>query len=135
MKRKYTLTAIYLLGWFYPLSILVFNIIDNFIVIREPFGCPYDFNNDTMIGWVFYGLLLALVTFLIYFITLIVKFKVSKIFYLTLLNMPLLFLLITFAWNYIYAESLNFNIITLAISLTAVVLSIVPIFRSDEKNT
>ena len=134
MKKKCILAAVYLLGWLYPLSILIFNIADSYFVIREPYGCPYDFNSDAMIGWVFYGLLIALATFLIYFITATVKFNLSKLFYLTLLNLPSLFLLITFAWNYIYAEALSFNIILLAVSLAVIILSLIPLFKAEEKN-
>ena len=133
MKKKYLLSGIYLLGWLYPLSILIFNIADSYLVIREPRGCPYDFNNDTMIGWCFYGLLIAVVTFLVYFVKAILKFRMSKLFYLTLLNLPVLFLLITFSWNYTYAETLSCNIAELAISLTIIALSLFPIFKAEER--
>ena len=133
MKKKFILSAVYLLGWLYPLSILVFNIADCFLVIKEPYAGPFDFNCDAMIGWVFYGLLIALVTFLIYFITSVVKFNVPKLFYLTLLNLPLLFFLISYAWNYIYTESLSFNIILLAVSLAVIALSLPPLFKAEEK--
>ena len=133
MKKKYILSGIYLLGWLYPLSILVFNIADSYLVIREPRGCPYDFNNDAMIGWCFIGLLIGFVSFLLYFIAVIVNFRLSKLFYLTLLNLPMLFLLIAYSWTYSFAESLNCNIAELAVSLTVIVLSLLPLFKAEEK--
>ena len=133
MKKKYILSGIYLLGWLYPLSILVFNIADSYLVIREPRGCPYDFNNDAMIGWCFIGLLIGFVSFLLYFIAVIVNFRLSKLFYLTLLNLPMLFLLIAYSWTYSFAESLSCNIAELAVSLTVIVLSLLPLFKAEEK--
>ena len=133
MKKKILLSGIYLLGWLYPLSILVFNIADRYLKIKEPYACPFDFNCDAMIGWCFLGLLIGFVSFLIYFIAVIVKFKVKKHFYLTLLNLPAIFLLINFSWNYIYAESLSCNIAELAASLAVIVLSLLPLFKAEEK--
>ncbi|MBE6786506.1 MAG: hypothetical protein E7538_09810 [Ruminococcaceae bacterium] len=133
MKKKYILSAIYLLGWLYPLSILVFNIADYFLVIKEPRGCPFDFNNDAMIGWCFYGLLIGFVSFLIFFIASFVKFRMSKLFYLTLLNLPVIFFLIAYSWTYSFAESLSCNIAELAISLAVIVLSLLPLFKAEEK--
>ena len=133
MKRKYTLTAIYLLGWFYPLSILVFNIADLYLKIKEPYACPFDFNCDAMIGWVFYGLLILLITFLFFFVSTIVKFRVSKGFYFSVLNLlPASFILV-FGWTYQYNESLSHNAAFLAFSVTVIALTILSLFRAEEK--
>lgn len=133
MKNKYILSAVYLIGWLYPLSILIFNIADYYLVIKEPRGCPYDFNNDTMIGWCFLGLLIGFVSFLLYFIAIIVKFRVKKWFYISLLNLPVIFYLIAYAWVYSNAESLSYNIIMLAVSLTIIVFSLLALFKAEAK--
>ena len=133
MKKKYRLTAVYLLGWLYPLSILVYNIADHYFKIKEPYACPFDFNCDAMIGWCFYGLLIALVTFLIFFITVIVKYKIQKTIYLTLLNLPLLLYILVFGWTSTYGENLMLNLILLAVCLALIVLSLVPVFKADYK--
>ena len=133
MKKKYRLTGVYLLGWLYPLSILIFNIADYYFKIKEPYACPFDFNCDAMIGWCFYGLLIALVTFLIFFITVIVKYKTQKTFYLTLLNLPLLLYILVFGWTSTYGENLTMNVILLAVCLALIVLSLVPVFKADYK--
>ena len=133
MKKKYRLTGVYLLGWLYPLSIVAFNIADHYFKIKEPYACPFDFNCDAMIGWCFYGLLIALVTFLIFFITVIVKYKTQKTFYLTLLNLPLLLYILIFGWTSTYGENLMLNLILLAVCLALIVLSLVPVFKADYK--
>ena len=86
-----------------------------------------------MMGWCFYGLLIALVTFLIFFITVIVKYKTQKTFFLTLLNLPLLLYILAFGWTYTYAENLMLNVILFAVSLALIVLTLVPVFRSEYK--
>lgn len=133
MKNKYTLTGIYILGWLYPLSILIKNIADHYLKIKEPYACPFDFNCDAMIGWVFYGLLVLLVSFLFFFISGVVKFRVSKGFYFSLLNLlPASFILI-FGWTYQYNESLSHNVAFLALSVTIIALTISSLFRAEEK--
>lgn len=133
MKNKYTLTGIYILGWLYPLSILIKNIADHYLKIKEPYACPFDFNCDAMIGWVFYGLLVLLVSFLFFFISGVVKFRVSKGFYFSLLNLlPASFILV-FGWTYQYNESLSHNVAFLALSVTIIALTISSLFRAEEK--
>ena len=133
MKKKLILCGIYLLGWLYPLSIVAFNIADHYLKIKEPYACPFDFNCDAMIGWCFYGLLVALVTFLIFFITVIVRYKTRKTFYLTLLNLPILLYILVFGWTSTYGEILMLNVILLAVCLALIVLSLAPVFRAEYK--
>ena len=133
MKKKLILCGIYLFGWLYPLSIVAFNIADHYLKIKEPYACPFDFNCDAMIGWCFYGLLIALVTFLIFFIKVIVKYKIQKTFYLTLLNLPLLLYILIFGWTSTYGENLMLNLILLAVCLALIVLSLVLVFKADYK--
>ena len=135
MKKKLILCGIYLFGWLYPLSIVAFNIADHYLKIKEPYACPFDFNCDAMIGWCFYGLLIALVTFLIFFITVIVKYKTQKTFYLTLLNLPLLLYILVFGWTSTYGEILTLNVILLAVCLALIILSLVPVFKAEYKKT
>ena len=131
--KKTILSGIYLLGWLYPLSILIKNIADHYLKIKEPYACPFDFNCDAMIGWVFYGLLVLLVSFLFFFISGVVKFRVSKGFYFSLLNLlPASFILI-FGWTYQYNESLSHNVAFLALSVTIIALTISSLFRAEEK--
>ena len=133
MKKKYALSAIYLLGWLYPLSILIFNIADHYLKIKEPYACPFDFNCDAMMGWVFYGLLILLVTFLFFFVSAIVKFRVSKAFYFSILNLlPALFIL-GFGWTYPYNESLSLNLAFLILSVTVTALTIFSLFKAEKK--
>ena len=133
MKKKLILCGIYLFGWLYPLSIVAFNIVDHYLKIKVPYACPFDFNCDAMMGWCFYGLLIGFVSFLIFFIASFVKFRMSKLFYLTLLNLPVIFFLIAYSWTYSFAESLSCNIAELAISLAVIVLSLLPLFKAEEK--
>ena len=133
MKKKLILCGVYLLGWLYPLSIVAFNIADRYLKIKEPYACPFDFNCDAMMGWCFYGLLIALVTFLIFFITVIVKYKTQKTFFLTLLNLPLLLYILAFGWTSTYGEILMLNMILLAVCLALIVLSLAPVFRAEYK--
>ena len=133
MKKKLILCGIYLLGWLYPLSIVAFNIADHYLKIKEPYACPFDFNCDAMMGWCFYGLLIALVTFLIFFITAIVKYKIRKTFYLILLNLPLLLYILIFGWTATYGEVLMLHLILLTVCLSLIVLSRVPVFKADYK--
>ena len=131
--KKTKLSGIYLIGWLYPLSILIKNIADHYLKIKEPYACPFDFNCDAMIGWVFYGLLVLLVSFLFFFISGVVKFRVSKGFYFSLLNLlPASFILI-FGWTYQYNESLSHNVAFLALSVTIIALTISSLFRAEEK--
>ncbi len=131
--KKTILSGIYLLGWLYPLSILIYNIADHYLKIKEPYACPFDFNCDAMIGWVFYGLLVLLVSFLFFFISGVVKFRVSKGFYFSLLNLlPASFILI-FGWTYQYNESLSHNVAFLALSVTIIALTISSLFRAEKK--
>ncbi len=133
--KKTTLSGIYLLGWLYPLSILIKNIADHYLKIKEPYGCPYDFNSDAMIGWIFYGFLALLITFLIFFISAIVKYRVSKEFYFSLLNLlPSSFILV-FGWTYQYNESLSLNITLLVVSVTTIALTVSSLFKAEEKTS
>ena len=133
MKKKLILCGVYLLGWLYPLSIVAFNIADRYLKIKEPYACPFDFNCDAMIGWCFCGLLIALVSFLIFFITVIVRYKTRKTFYLTILNLPILLYILVFGWTSTYGEILMLNMILLAVCLALIVLSLAPVFRAEYK--
>ena len=81
MKKKYILSGVFLIGWLYPLSIVAFNIADHYLKIKEPYACPFDFNCDAMIGYVFYGVLLSLITFIAFFIASNILLRLSSLFY------------------------------------------------------
>ena len=133
MKKKFSLSGIYLLGWLYPLSILIYNIADHYLKIKEPYACPFDFNCDAMAVWVFYGFLVLLISFLIFYITAIVKYHVSIGFYFSILNLlPASFILIL-GWTYEYNESLSHNIAFLALSATIIALTVFSLFKAEKK--
>lgn len=133
MKNKYTLTGIYILGWLYPLSVVIYTIADRYLTIRTPLMSPFDFGNDSIMGYMFYSLLLALVTFLYFFVKTVMKYRVSKEFYFALLNLPLylgaLYTGFEFFNDYIWAVY-----IVLAVILTTIARTSLALFKAEEKN-
>lgn len=133
MKNKYTLTGIYILGWLYPLSVVIYTIADRFLTIRTPLMSPFDFGNDSIMGYMVYSLLLALVTFLYFFVKTVMKYRVSKEFYFALLNLPLylgaLYTGFEFFYDYIWAVY-----IVLAVILTTIARTSLALFKAEEKN-
>lgn len=133
MKNKYTLTGIYILGWLYPLSVVIYTIVDRYLTIRTPLMSPFDFGNDSIMGYMVYSLLLALVTFLYFFVKTVMKYRVSKEFYFALLNLPLylgaLYTGFEFFYDYIWAAY-----IVLAVILTTIARTSLALFKAEEKN-
>jgi len=133
MKKKCILSGIYLLGWLYPLSVVIYTIADRYLKIRTPLMGPFDFGNDSIMGFMFYSLLLALVTFLYFFVKSVMKYRVSKEFYFALLNLPLylgaLYTGFEFFYDYIWAVC-----IALAVILTTITLTLLALFKAEEKN-
>ena len=133
MKKKCILTAIYLLGWLYPLSIMIFNIADHFLKIDVPDLSLFDFNNDAMIGYVFYGVILALISFFGFYIVSGIIFDMSSWFYLSLLNPVATVFTVAFGWNYQFAESPGLNAILLIASLLIISVTLLPLFKAEKK--
>ena len=90
--RKHLLTTTYLVGWAYPLCVIAYIIMDKLFKIRTSLMGPFDFGNDSIIGYVYISLIIAVVTFAAFFILTKVCFKTAKSFYLSLINLPLYFL-------------------------------------------
>ena len=133
VKKKFILSGVFLIGWLYPLSIEVFLIADRFLKIKEPYACPFDFNCDAMIGWCFYGVIISLVSFIAFFIASNIKLRLSSWFYLAHLNLPVILFILLFGWSNNFSENLMFNVMLLAVSLALVVLTLIPIFRAEDK--
>lgn len=133
MKKKCILTAIYLLGWLYPLSIMIFNIAEHFLKISAPDLSPFDFNNDAMIGYVFYGVLIALLSFFGFYIASGIIFSMSNWFYLSLLNPVVTVLTVAYGWSHQFAENPGFNAILLIVSLLLIAVTLLPLFKAEKK--
>lgn len=82
MKRVIT-TVLYLLGWIYPISTIIVNLSG----VRTDLMGMFDFGNDSIIFWLFYGTVFAVVTFVVYFAYFYNKYDIKKnIFYFTFIN-------------------------------------------------
>ncbi len=86
--KKIIPIIIYLLGWIYPLCAAGYAVLEVFIVIRnEP--AMFNFGQNWIAGYIISAFIFAIVTFIIYFVCGIIFCNVSRIFCLTLLNLPL----------------------------------------------
>jgi len=134
MKKKYILSGVYLIGWLYPLSVVVYTIADRYLKIRTSLMGPFDFGNDSIMGYVGYSLIFALITFLIFFITVIVKFRISKWFYLALLNLPIY---CGAVYSPIYSDIPHYSILIYGIFpvivIATIVLTLLLLFKAEKK--
>lgn len=89
MKKRLFPTICYIIGWIYPVCVSIYLIADRFFNLKTKHTGPFDFGNDSIMGYVWLSMIIGFVTFLIYFIFIIVKFKTHWSFYLTLLNIPI----------------------------------------------
>lgn len=87
--KKAVLSLVYLSGWIYPLSVTVYTVLDYFFKIKTTLMGPFDFGNDSIMGYIFSSIIFAFVTFTVYFVLILIKRPASKLFYLTLINLPL----------------------------------------------
>lgn len=130
MKKKLVLCGIYLLGWLYPLSVVLYTVTDHYLKIKTSLMGPYDFGNDSIMGYIVYSLILALITFLIFFVATIVKFRVSKLFYLTPLNLPIYFLVL-FSPFLSTVHLYPFAVILVVIA--TITSTLIPFFKAEKK--
>ena len=134
MKTKYILSGVYILGWLYPLSVLIYTIADRYLKIKTSLLGPFDFGNDSIMGYVFFGFLFAVVSFIIFFVAVIIKFRVSRRFYFSLLNLPFYCcaLISPIYSDMPYYPSLIFGMF-LAVVLATIVLTLLPLFKAETK--
>ena len=67
MKKIIPLIGYYL-GWIYPLAVSTYIILDHFLHIRINNSGPLDLGEESTLMYMFYFLIFAALTFLIYFI-------------------------------------------------------------------
>ncbi len=128
---KKTLVIIgYLLGWIYPLSAIILNLFD----VRTNRMGFFDFHNDSIIGYLFYGTIFSIITYAIYFIYHYKKYNIEKGFYLTFANILLYYP--TIACNMYYSDSwdakIPIAILVVDLLIIAYTIYIAP-RKSDEK--
>lgn len=87
MKKIIPLIGYYL-GWIYPLIVNTYIVLDRYLHIKTKLMGPLDFGNDSIIGYMFYSLIFAAFTFLIYFI----YYKEPLKNWGVLVNLPLYFI-------------------------------------------
>lgn len=105
--KKAKLIVCYLLGWAYPLSVSIVSVFD----IRTKLGGAFDFGNDSIIFYMFWSLVFAVVTFGVFFYYIKTRFETKSDFFFTLFNIPLYFVsiyceLYTFSYPWISVVTL-----------------------------
>lgn len=127
MKKSVPLVT-YIIGWIYPVSANIFAVLDNYIRIKVSYFGPFNFYNDSIMGYVLYSFIISVATFLIFFIYSIIKFKPPKSFYFVLFNLPLYFASI-FA-SVLYTDTyLWVGILSLIITLSVIVFSVAYVLK------
>ena len=81
MKKPMVIVG-YLLGWIYPISAIIINLLN----VRIKLMSAFDFHNDSIMFYLFYGTIFSIITFIIYFAFHYKKYDVEKGFYFTFLN-------------------------------------------------
>ena len=81
MKKPIVIVG-YLLGWIYPISAIIINLLN----IKTKLMSAFDFHNDSITGYLLYGTIFSLITFIIYYIYHNKKFDISRGFYFTFIN-------------------------------------------------
>lgn len=119
MKKIIPLIGYYL-GWIYPLAVSTYIILDPYLHIRTKLSGPLDFGNDSIMGYMFYSLIFAAFTFLIYFI----YYKEPLKNWGVLVNLPLYFVsVVVVPW---YTESYPLlSAVALLLSIGAIVYTTV----------
>ena len=84
MKKLMVIVG-YLLGWIYPMSTIIINLFN----VRTKLMSAFDFGNDSIMFYLFYGTIFSIITFIIYFLYFYKKFDVKKGFYFTFINVLL----------------------------------------------
>ena len=81
MKKPIVIVG-YLLGWIYPISAIIINLLD----VRIKLMSAFDFHNDSILFYLFYGTIFSIATFIIYFAFYYKRYNVKKGFYFTFIN-------------------------------------------------
>ena len=78
--KKPIVTVGYLLGWIYPISAIIINLLN----VSPKLMSAFDFGNDSIMFYLFYGSIFSIITYIIYFLYFYKKFDVKKrfLFYL-----------------------------------------------------
>lgn len=127
MRKKIFPMVCYIIGWIYPLIVSIYLILNMFFNVKTKLTGPLDFGNDSIMGYVWLSPIIGLLTFLIYFIVVKVKFKTHWSFYLTLLNIPINILSVN-AGFYEY-EHPTLSFVIALISIVAFALTLVATFK------
>lgn len=119
MKKIIPLIGYYL-GWIYPIIVNAYIVLDPYLHIRTKLSGPLDFGNDSIMGYMFYSLIFAAFTFLIYFI----YYKEPLKNWGVLVNLPLYFVsVVVVPW---YTESYPLlSAVALLLSIGAIVYTTV----------
>ena len=119
MKKIIPLIGYYL-GWIYPIIVNAYIVLDPYLHIRTKLSGPLDFGNDSIMGYMFYSLIFAAFTFLIYFI----YYKEPLKNWGVLVNLPLYFVsVVVVPW---YTESHPLlSAVALLLSIGAIVYTTV----------
>ena len=119
MKKIIPLIGYYL-GWIYPLAVSTYIILDHFLHIRINNSGPLDLGEEPTLMYMFYFLIFAALTFLIYFI----YYKEPLKNWGVLVNLPLYFVsVVVVPW---YTESYPLlSAVALLLSIGAIVYTTV----------
>lgn len=119
MKKIIPLIGYYL-GWIYPIIVNAYIVLDPYLHIRTKLSGPLDFGNDSIMGYMFYSLIFAAFSFLIYFI----YYKEPLKNWGVLVNLPLYFVsVVVVPW---YTESYPLlSAVALLLSIGAIVYTTV----------
>ena len=83
--KKATPIIFYLLGWIYPVSTIIVNLSG----VRTDLMGLYDFGNDSIMFWLFYGTVFSIITFVVFFTYFYKRYDIRKLFYFTFINVLL----------------------------------------------
>lgn len=127
MRKKIFSMICYILGWIYPLCVSVYLVLDRFFSVKTKLTGPFDFGNDSIMGYVWLSMIIGFITFLVCFVFIKVKLKTHWSFYLTLLNIPINILSV-YAGFYEY-EFPNLSFIIALLSLVMFIFTVTVTFK------
>lgn len=119
MKKTIPLIGYYL-GWIYPLVVNSYAILDHYFNIRTKNMGPLDFGYETIVAYIFYSLIFAGFTFLIYFI----YYKEPLKNWVVLLNLPLYFVS-TYCVVFVFRDYFPLTVISMILSAATVIYTTV----------
>ncbi len=127
MKKTIPLIGYYL-GWIYPLVVNSYAILKHYFNIRTKAMGPLDFGYETIVAYIFYSLIFAGFTFLIYFIC----YKKPLKNWVVLLNLPLYFVS-TYCVVFVFRDYFPLTVISMILSLATVIYTTVVSIEAMKK--